>query len=105
MQRHPYLIVAALLALSGCATGIQQETLYQDGAAPPPPPDTSRALVFGPTDEQAFVARNDPSHGRRPLYYGPNGHLYYEDGTAVQFKGVRHQLQDLRAEERISPAR
>jgi hypothetical protein len=86
--------------------GARHATLDETIGSPCGHPDRGRSLVLGGVgQENDWTARRndgaDPSE--RQLYYGPNGRLYYDDGSAVQFDSVKKQLQDLRAEERISP--
>ena len=97
-----------ILAAVGCASlGINQLPLFSDSDQPPPPSATERSLVFGPrgaTEEGWIATRNDKTTGiPQAIYQGPDGKLYYQDGTPVPFKSVRQQLQDLRSEERIRP--
>lgn len=105
------MLSAACLVATGCtAPAVNQQPLMSDGGAPLDAPRRSLVLSDQALAEGAWITgRNDAAAGlkRRPpeLYYGPGGQLYYSDGTAVQFKGVKKQLEDLRAEERINPVR
>jgi hypothetical protein len=100
------VLLAVTLATAGCAQhGIFQQPLATD-RQPRPQSTTDASLVLGgPGQEDDWTARRNDGADRaeRQLYYGPNGRLYYDDGTAVQFDSVKRQLQDLRAEERIRP--
>ena len=103
MRRSVFL--AVILTASGCAqSGTFQQPLATDQRVRTQSTDSSLVLG-GVGQENDWTARRndgaDPSE--RQLYYGPNGRLYYDDGSAVQFDSVKKQLQDLRAEERISP--
>ena len=98
--------LAVILAAAGCSQlAVKQQPLMSDQRLPAAP--TGSSLVFGevdPPDDDWIATRNDKGLGVRQqqsVYYGPGGRLYYPDGTPVEFKGVRKQLQDLRAEERI----
>ncbi len=98
--------LCVILAAAGCASlGINQQPLYSD--QPPSSEAIERSLVFGPpgaTEEGWIATRNDRTTGvPEAIYQGPDGKLYFQDGTPVPFKSVRHQLQDLSAEERIRP--
>ncbi len=96
-MHRPTILLVVLLA-AGCSTSVQQEPLYST--------EDSRPLVLTGdyTGQDWYSKRNDIGRtDGRQLYYGPGGTLRYEDGSPVEFKSVKKQLQDLRTEERISP--
>jgi hypothetical protein len=99
------VLLAVILTVAGCAqSGIFQQPLATD--RPARPQSTDASLVLGGADQaNDWTARRNDGTDRteRQLYFGPNGRLYYDDGSAVQFDSVKKQLQDLRAEERIRP--
>jgi hypothetical protein len=97
------VLSAVILIATGCGQStVNQAPLASDLSAPRRPADAS--LVLGgpaPADDWT-TNRNDATiNNERRLYYGPGGHLYYDDGSRVPFKSLRHQLQDFRAVERI----
>ncbi|MHC5007092.1 MAG: hypothetical protein ACYTGF_07015 [Planctomycetota bacterium] len=99
------ILLAVTLMAAGCArSGIFQQPLATDQQVRTQSTDPSLVLG-GVGQENDWTARRNDGADRteRQLYYGPNGRLYYDDGSAVQFDSVKKQLQDLRAEERISP--
>ena len=108
MRRLIPSLLCVFFAAAGCESlGINQQPLYSDQPPPPPSAGTERSLVFGPegvTEEGWIATRNDRTTGiPQAVYQGPDGKLYYQDGTPVPFKSVRQQLQELSSEQRIRP--
>jgi hypothetical protein len=97
------VLPAVILIATGCSQStVNQAPLASDRRVGRPSADASLVLGgTGPQDDWA-TSRNDATiNNERQVYYGPEGHLYYDDGSRVPFKSLRRQLQDFRAEERI----
>ena len=100
--RHSVLPGMILIA-AGCAQStVNQAPLASDQRAPRPSADASLVLGGAGQANDWTASRNDSTiNNERQLYYGPQGNLYYDDGSRVPFTSLRRQLQDFRAEERI----
>ncbi|MHC4143067.1 MAG: hypothetical protein ACYSUF_14800 [Planctomycetota bacterium] len=99
------VLLAVILTAAGCAQSrVFQQPLATDQRVRTQSTDASLVLGGAGQENDWTARRNDGADpSERQLYYGPDGRLYYDDGSAVQFDSVKKQLQDLRAEERISP--
>jgi hypothetical protein len=97
------VLPALLLIASGCGQEtINQAPLASDQRVPRRSADASLVLGGAGPSNDWTASRNDPTlNNERRLYYGPEGNLYYDDGSQVPFTSLRRQLQDFRAEERI----
>ena len=93
------ILAGGLVIVAGCTVANQTPLARENAAA-------HRSLVVSPLagGSAALNGRNDASinlrHKQTPFLEGPGGKILYEDGSMVEFKTVREQLRDLKAEDR-----
>ena len=97
-------LCAVTLIGAGCS-GAAGSRVYQQ---PLGSSATHPSLVLGQNgqgEDNWVTGRRDENGEPIPLYRGPGGRLYYQDGSPIDFDSVKKQLQDLQTEQRISTVR